>query len=381
MTGDYSISNQKLTRHIVEIIAINKKISRPNLVKILEPLGYKSQETISGLLENLEADQTIESHYDGYRKWFYIYGTKYVKTENDEKRSRLVSKLRNTIEQIEEKDIDAVEEHLKDLFSDLEECTKILQNRLNLISNYEQLPIGDAFMEEISEFKQYNYNEIKLRVKRATKINTDLKKLFQRKGLIIDNIIKDKDNSKKPSLCLELIDISQEIKMRINELREITQELRNLKFVYQKELFNKVLDLLDSKKPRPTEAVQVLETYREMHDFLHDSTEKFNAEIERSSLKDSDKQEIKNLREIIEFRNLRINESLLKLINKYNNQINFIMKNDIVRELVRTKQFTEGEAYQMLLYMEFNEGRIADLDDEKVIRLDKLHEILRLKNN
>lgn len=310
--------DESLTHAIVELIAIHQGMNYNKIIKKLKDEGFSSHSVIGKKLKELEDIEIIEYLTGSDNKHrYYIHGITKSEIKYDKKLSNLLSNLKKIIEEIEEDSPEYNQDIRNHLYQSLENVESSLQ-----IPNYlreQPIPPEDGMIEEIYTYSIYDNDEIQNKINDAKKTHNQIQELKIRKSNTVQKIIKTKDDVKKGSLCMIVIESSKDIRDSLNHMFELLNILKPLKDSHQRKIFCQVFDSLNTAIPKPTKNYRIL---KELETIQRNTTD-VNAQ--------------QKLNEIV--------NHLYKEIQKP------VKKNVLIKKLIDTGQFSKDDAYEILHVM------------------------------
>ncbi len=325
-----------LTHAVVELIAVHKGIIQREIIRKLKDEGLGSANRIRKKLNDLCTKSIIEyqTEHDKTSKQnvykYYIYGTAKPSIPYDKKLSDLIHALERTLVKIEEDSPGLNQVTRNYYYENLKRAKSLLENIPPYLT--EKQSISDTDMvEEISEYSIYQDKAIKNKIKESNDIHNVMIKSEQKKSKTIQNLLQTKDDAKKRLLCIKIISNTRDIDDSLKVMCDILQQLRILKREHQKNMFEQIFDTLNSQSPKHQKNYAILRKLK----YLHRIT--------------SETETMRILAVIID--------------NFYKDVQKPVEKNQLLKKLVDSKQFTKEEADQMLLYMSTKRPKVIIHED------------------
>ncbi len=326
-----SSTEDLLTQAVVELIAVHKGIIQREIICKLKDEKLGSANTIRKKLNDLCTKSIIEyqteynktSKQNAYK--YYIYSTAKSQISYDKKLSDLIHALERTLVKIEKDSPNLNQDTRNYYYENLKRSKSLLEDIPPYLTKKQSTP--DKYMvEKISEYLIYQNKAIKNKIKESNRIRNVMIKSKQKKSKAIQNLLQTKDDAKKGLLCNEIISNARDIEDSLNKILDISQELCILKRQHQEDIFKKIFDTLNTQSPKHTKNYTIFQKLRHLY------------------VNTSETETKKNLAAII--------HDFYKDVQKP------VKKNQLLKKLVDSKQFTKKEADTVLFHMSTLKPRV-----------------------
>lgn len=299
--------SEMLNTAIQKVIGKHKHIGQREIIKELKKEKQWSHATIHSSIKKLQKDELILYRKGPGRKYQY-YMPYHQEPIRDENLANLVSKLRNTIDMIDNDNENIAENMKEEMYIRIKNATNVLNNLINRSkleqNKHKESDEEDYLIKEITKYSKYNIPEIKIPMSKAKEIYSKIHTLRKQYTSI----------ARKSKIDTEKINpIASNIRENMNKLQDLKENIPRIKHMYQEQIFRQEIN----KMQKPTATLQLLK--------------RLNMAAKKDGM---------------------IRNELGRVCEHLEKEIKPVLKNKLAEKLVKTKKFTRDDLDDIISYYE-----------------------------